>query len=96
MDPERARRWKGLRQDSGDPFVYAPRAKQVYESLGIDPREKTIIFSDALSVGKAKKLKAQCDEVGFIGKHLDVLNSSEPMTICQHHLELAHRSQMTL
>ena len=68
MDPERARRWKGLRQDSGDPFIYAPRAKQVYESLGINPREKTIIFSDALSVDKVKKLKAQCDEVGFMGE----------------------------
>lgn len=67
MDPDRARRWKGLRQDSGDPFVYAPRAKEVYDSLSIDSREKTIIFSDALSVEKAKKLKAQCDEVGFIG-----------------------------
>ncbi|EPS93605.1 hypothetical protein FOMPIDRAFT_1063457 [Fomitopsis schrenkii] len=66
MDPDRARRWKGLRQDSGDPFVYAPRAKEVYDSLSIDSREKTIIFSDALSVEKAKKLKAQCDEVGFI------------------------------
>ncbi|KAI0723665.1 nicotinate phosphoribosyltransferase [Fomitopsis betulina] len=64
--PDRARRWKGLRQDSGDPFIYAPRAKEVYESLGIDSHEKTIIFSDALSVEKAKKLKAQCDEVGFI------------------------------
>ena len=66
--PDRARRWKGLRQDSGDPFIYAPRAKEVYESLGIDSHEKTIIFSDALSVEKAKKLKAQCDEVGFIGE----------------------------
>ncbi|KAH9925514.1 nicotinate phosphoribosyltransferase [Fomitopsis serialis] len=64
-NPERARRWKGLRQDSGDPFIYAPRAKEVYESLGINHREKIIIFSDALSVEKAKKLKAQCDEVGF-------------------------------
>ncbi|KAH9838774.1 nicotinate phosphoribosyltransferase [Rhodofomes roseus] len=64
-DPERARRWKGLRQDSGDPFIYAPRAREIYESLGIDHREKIIIFSDALSVEKAKKLKAQCDEVGF-------------------------------
>ncbi|KZT63456.1 nicotinate phosphoribosyltransferase [Daedalea quercina L-15889] len=65
-DPERARRWQGLRQDSGDPFVYAPRAKEIYESLGIDYHEKKIIYSDSLSVEKAKKLKAQCDEIGFI------------------------------
>ncbi|TDL21416.1 nicotinate phosphoribosyltransferase [Rickenella mellea] len=65
-DPERARRWKGLRQDSGDPFVYAPRAKETYESIGIDHRDKTIIYSDSLDVDKALRLKRQCDEVGFI------------------------------
>jgi len=66
MDKERAERWKGLRQDSGDPFVYAPRAKEVYESLGIDYRQKSIIFSDSLNLDKALKLAKQCREVGFV------------------------------
>ncbi len=65
MDTARARRWQGLRQDSGDPYVFAPRAKEIYESLGIDYREKMIIFSDALNLEKALKLKKQCDEIGF-------------------------------
>lgn len=64
-DKARAQRWKGLRQDSGDPFVYAPRAKEVYDALGIDHREKIIIYSDSVDVEKALKLKKQCDEVGF-------------------------------
>ncbi|CAL1712964.1 unnamed protein product [Somion occarium] len=64
-DPARARRWKGLRQDSGDPYVYAPRAKEVYQSMGIDHREKTIIYSDNLNLDKALGLQKQCDEVGF-------------------------------
>ncbi|KZT02905.1 nicotinate phosphoribosyltransferase [Laetiporus sulphureus 93-53] len=64
-NPDIARKWTGLRQDSGDPFVYAPRAKQIYEQLGIDYREKTIVFSDALNVEKVLKLKKQCDAVGF-------------------------------
>lgn len=64
-DIARAKRWKGLRQDSGNPFVYAPRAKAVYESLGIDYKEKTIIFSDALKTDKVLRLKTQCDELGF-------------------------------
>ncbi|KDQ64394.1 hypothetical protein JAAARDRAFT_28022 [Jaapia argillacea MUCL 33604] len=64
-DPDRARRWKGLRQDSGDPFIYAPRAKQIYESLGIDYRTKSLIFSDAIDLEKALGLKKQCDELGF-------------------------------
>jgi len=65
-DPERAKRWAGLRQDSGDPFVFAPRAREIYQSMGIDHTTKTIIYSDALTVDKALALKKQCDEVGFI------------------------------
>jgi nicotinate phosphoribosyltransferase len=64
-DIERAKRWKGLRQDSGDPFIYAPRAKEIYESMGIDYRQKSIVYSDALKTDKVLKLKAQCDELGF-------------------------------
>ncbi|KAI0249857.1 nicotinate phosphoribosyltransferase [Lactifluus subvellereus] len=65
-DLERARRWTGLRQDSGDPFTFAPQAKEVYERLGINYREKTIIYSDSLDVDKALALKKQCEEIGFI------------------------------
>jgi len=65
-NPERARRWRGLRQDSGDPFAFAAQAKEMYARLGIDHREKTIIYSDALNMEKALGLKKQCDEIGFI------------------------------
>ncbi|KAH7928289.1 nicotinate phosphoribosyltransferase [Leucogyrophana mollusca] len=65
FDKDRAHHWKTLRQDSGDPFVFAPRAKKMYEDLGIDISTKSIIFSDALDVEKALKLKEQCDELGF-------------------------------
>ena len=71
----RAHRWHGLRQDSGDPFVFGPRAKEVYERLGIDPREKTIVYSDWLNVDKAIALKKQCDEIGVNREHLFVLAS---------------------
>jgi nicotinate phosphoribosyltransferase len=53
-----------LRQDSGDPFGFAPQVKEVYEGLGIDPREKTMVYSDSLNVDKAIALKKQCDEIG--------------------------------
>ncbi|KAI9001524.1 nicotinate phosphoribosyltransferase [Trametes punicea] len=64
-DPHFARQWTGLRQDSGDPYVFAPRAKEIYQQLGVDHTTKTIIFSDALNVEKALRLKKQCDEIGF-------------------------------
>jgi len=37
----------------------------MYSALGIDHREKSILFSDALNLDKALKLKKQCDEIGF-------------------------------
>lgn len=42
--------WKGLRQDSGDPFTFGRNAIAFYESLGIIPKDKTLIFSDGLDV----------------------------------------------
>ena len=57
----------GLRQDSGNPYVFAPNVKEVYEKMGIDPRDKVIIYSDALDVDKTLGLKKQCDEIGLKG-----------------------------
>ena len=45
--------------------MYAPRAKQIYQQLGVDHTQKTIIYSDSLNVEKALRLKKQCEEVGF-------------------------------
>lgn len=60
-------RWQGLRQDSGDPFVFGARAKEVFESLGIDPSKKMIIYSDALNIDKALRLKHQANDLGLNG-----------------------------
>lgn len=76
-DVERARRWHGLRQDSGDPFVFAPQAKEVYERLGINPSEKTVVYSDSLNVDKAIALKKQCEDVGLKRG----LSSSPPQSV---------------
>jgi nicotinate phosphoribosyltransferase len=35
--------------------------------MTIDPRDKMILFSDALNLDKALALKKQCDEIGFKG-----------------------------
>ncbi len=34
--------------------------------MGIDHREKNIIFSDSVNLDKALQLKKQCDELGFM------------------------------
>ena len=53
---EQAREWKGLRQDSGDPIAFGEAAIRFYESHGIDPREKLIVFSDGLIVTAMLKI----------------------------------------
>src|SRR5579872_837173 len=53
---ELARAYKGVRQDSGDPFEWAERLILHYTSLGIDPLSKTIVFSDALTFDLAISL----------------------------------------
>ncbi|GAA5874479.1 hypothetical protein JCM16303_005865 [Sporobolomyces ruberrimus] len=63
-NPERALRWKGLRQDSGDPLVLLQTAKEVFLKIGADPKKKVIVFSDALDVEKCKELKRASDEAG--------------------------------
>ncbi|KAG1843930.1 Quinolinate phosphoribosyl transferase [Suillus subalutaceus] len=65
FDNRRANQWKVLRQDSGDPKVFAPRAKRMYEERGIDYKQKAIIFSDGLDFKKAKELNEQCQLLGF-------------------------------
>ncbi|KAF8962685.1 nicotinate phosphoribosyltransferase [Flammula alnicola] len=50
---------------SGDPFIFAPRVKTMYQSLGIPHDSKSLIFSDALNVEKCLEIKKQCDELGF-------------------------------
>jgi len=42
--------WKGLRQDSGDPFQFGWKALNYYLGKDINPEDKLIIFSDGLNV----------------------------------------------
>ncbi|WP_277960704.1 nicotinate phosphoribosyltransferase [Pseudomonas sp. RIT-To-2] len=51
-----AKLFDGLRHDSGDPLAWAQKAIRHYESLGIDPLSKTLIFSDGLTLPKALEL----------------------------------------
>jgi nicotinate phosphoribosyltransferase len=53
---EQAQNWKGLRQDSGDPFVFGEQAEAFYISKMVDPRDKLIVFSDGLNVDKIIEL----------------------------------------
>ncbi|WP_369000237.1 nicotinate phosphoribosyltransferase [Candidatus Nanosynbacter sp. TM7-074] len=54
--PEQMDSWKGLRHDSGDPIDFGNKAIEVYQKNGIDPMEKTIVFSDGLDADEIIRL----------------------------------------
>ena len=55
-----ARTFDGVRHDSGDPFEFTDTIVAHYESLGIDPMSKTIVFSDGLDADKAIAIAKYC------------------------------------
>lgn len=46
---EQAQQWRGVRHDSGDPFAFGERVIAWYSQHGIDPRTKSLVFSDSLT-----------------------------------------------
>ena len=48
--------FSGVRHDSGDPIAWGEKMIKHYESLGIDPKTKTLLFSDSLDFDKADQL----------------------------------------
>lgn len=53
---EFASAYQGLRHDSGDPLEWGEKAIAHYQQLGIDPLNKTLVFSDNLDLDKAVEL----------------------------------------
>ena len=50
--------FSGVRHDSGDPFVWGDKMIAHYDSLGIDPKTKTLLFSDSLDFERASEIYA--------------------------------------
>jgi len=55
--PDWLTKWTGIRIDSGDPSAAAEMAIRWWQDRGEDPRDKLIIFSDGLDVGKIAELQ---------------------------------------
>lgn len=62
MTPKQSILWKGLRQDSSDPFVFVDKAMTFYQRCGVNTQEKLIVFSDGLDVETIVKLADYCKE----------------------------------
>lgn len=53
---ERATAYAGVRHDSGSPFEWGDKIIAHYESLGIDPKSKVLIFTDGLNFDTALEI----------------------------------------
>jgi nicotinate phosphoribosyltransferase len=53
--------YDGVRHDSGDPIVFGEKVIAHYEKMGIDPKTKSIIFSDGLNIEKAMEIQRHFD-----------------------------------
>jgi nicotinate phosphoribosyltransferase len=61
FDGKLSKLFDGVRQDSGDPFVFAVQTIEHYKKLNIDPTSKTIVFSDNLNPDLVKDLFIFCE-----------------------------------
>jgi len=75
----------GTRHDSGDPFEWGERMIAHYQRHRVDPRTKTLIFSDSLTVPRIIELyqqfKGRCQLAFGIGTNLTNDLGYEPLQI---------------
>ncbi|KAF8339683.1 Quinolinate phosphoribosyl transferase [Cantharellus anzutake] len=64
--PEFARRWRGIRQDSGDPIAFANCAAKTYGDIGVGVHEKVIIYSDGLDLERSLRIRKDTEHLGFL------------------------------
>ncbi|EPY35196.1 nicotinate phosphoribosyltransferase [Strigomonas culicis] len=81
-----AKAYQGLRQDSGDPVRWGEKALAHYRFLGIEPKEKVLVFSDGLNLTTAVQLhnrfKGDTNVMCGIGTQLTcALKGVRPMNI---------------
>ncbi len=80
-----AKLFDGMRHDSGTPVEWANKVIAHYESLGIDPKTKSAVFSDGLDFTKVSKIHRQIagrikDSYG-VGTHLTNNLGPDPIQI---------------
>lgn len=55
-----AKLFDGVRHDSGDEYEFIQMTIEMYKKFGIDPKDKTIVFSNALTFPKYKEIADYC------------------------------------
>lgn len=77
--------FSGVRHDSGDPVWWGEKMIEHYKSLDIDPKDKTLLFSDSLNFEKAHELyehfKGRINTAFGIGTYLSNDTCAAPLNI---------------
>lgn len=77
--------FSGVRHDSGDPRAWGDKMLAHYEALGINPKNKTLLFSDSLTFEKANALlnyfNARCNVAFGIGTYISNDTCVPPLNI---------------
>lgn len=85
FDKLQATMYTGVRHDSGDPYAWGEKIIEHYKKLGIDPKTKTLLFSDSLDFDKAEKIyeyfKDKCKVSFGIGTFISNDTCEEPLNI---------------
>lgn len=53
FDKDLSQTFTGLRHDSGDPIIWGEKILNHYHNFGINPQDKTLIFSDGLDIPRS-------------------------------------------
>lgn len=81
----------GARHDSGDPFVWGERLLAHYQQNRVDPRTKTLIFSDGLTIPRAielhKHFEGRCQISFGIGTNLTNDLGPKPLQVVMKMVE---------
>lgn len=84
--------FSGVRHDSGDPIEWGEKMIAHYKSLGIDPKTKTLLFSDSLDFERATKIKKHFEgvcKIAFgIGTYLSNDTDVKPLNIVMKIVEV--------
>lgn len=77
--------FSGVRHDSGDPITWGDKIINHYKQLGINPKTKTLLFSDSLNFEKATNIyrcfKDKCNVAFGIGTYLAGIQDENPLNI---------------
>lgn len=77
--------FSGVRHDSGDPIEWGDKMLNHYQKLGIDPKTKTLLFSDSLNFEKAAYIydtfEGKCNVAFGIGTYLAGIQDEQPLNI---------------